>query len=107
MERAMVTRNVSYMETISKMYFADAANHNFPVNGRAPVGLNLESGFMNASSTCNTVMNVRKVSHLQLKVDYGIDYLCCQESDGLSSVSFCLLGLLKIHEVMEFVPLNV
>jgi hypothetical protein len=35
----MVTRNVSYMETISKMYFADAANHDFPVNGRAPVGL--------------------------------------------------------------------
>jgi hypothetical protein len=63
--------------------------------------------FMNASSTCNKVMNVRKVSHLQLKIDYGIDYLCSQESDGLSSVSFCLLGLLKIHEVMEFVPLNV
>jgi hypothetical protein len=38
---------------------------------------------MNASSTCNTVMNVRKVSLLQSKIDYGIDYLCCQESDGL------------------------
>jgi hypothetical protein len=32
------------------------------------------SGFMNASSMSNTVISVRKVSHLQSKIDYGIDY---------------------------------